>query len=342
MWTCQVLLGLTQIAFALGAVYYKYMVDTGKGTQDHNPVVFAFVREIVAGSIMCCLAYLSTGMFPKRGDLMRIGYLGTLLYCNQLFYILGVSMSGVVMATCMQPGIPVFTVALAVALKMEYASWRKFVGIGFACLGAFCMVFGGSTNTSSDGGVGAESASRLQKMGNILLLLNVVAMSVYYILVKPLLAVYPPMAVAAWAYIVAAAEMGLTAYLSNHTHPEGWYLPAAVMGPLVYWIFVCSVGGYYIIAWSMTHLPSSQVATFQCLQPFVGTVLAFTLLGERLTWWDLGAVGVVFGLVIVNREGNFAPPSPPRSPLKSGLPTINIRPSTFGPGRVLKKREGVD
>lgn len=66
--------------------------------------------------------------------------LGILLYCNQLFYILGVSLSGVVMATCIQPGIPVFTVAIAVLLKQEVASYQKISGILLACFGAVFMV----------------------------------------------------------------------------------------------------------------------------------------------------------------------------------------------------------
>jgi hypothetical protein len=43
----------------------------------------------------------------------------------------------------------------------------------------------------------------------------------------------------------------------------------------------------------------AQVASFQCLQPFVGTLLAFAVLGEEPSAWDLGAVGVLLGLVLV-------------------------------------------
>ena len=42
-----------------------------------------------------------------------------------------------------------------------------------------------------------------------------------------------------------------------------------------------------------------QVASFQCLQPFVGTLLAFAVLGEEPSVWDLGAIGVLVGLVLV-------------------------------------------
>ncbi len=39
-----------------------------------------------------------------------------------------------------------------------------------------------------------------------------------------------------------------------------------------------------------------------CPQPFIGSVLSFMVLGEQPTWWDLGAVGVIAGLVLVVRE----------------------------------------
>lgn len=116
------------------------------------------------------------------------------------------------------------------------------------------QVFGGTPEEGSD-----SSSYDNMYIGNLLLLLNVFAMSMYYIRTKPLLLIYPPLAVAAWAYAIAANCMGVTAFLVTQNHPEYWNLPGYVMGPLIYWIFVCSVMGYYIIAWSMKHLPSSQV-----------------------------------------------------------------------------------
>lgn len=66
--------------------------------------------------------------------------LGLCLWLNQLLYILGIDMSGVVVATCMQPVIPVFTAMIAVALKLEAGSLQKFAGIGIAVGGSLCMV----------------------------------------------------------------------------------------------------------------------------------------------------------------------------------------------------------
>jgi hypothetical protein len=45
-----------------------------------------------------------------------------------------------------------------------------------------------------------------------------------------------------------------------------------------------------------------QVAAFQCLQPFIGTLLAFLVLNESPTPWDLGAIGIVAGLLLVTTD----------------------------------------
>lgn len=80
------------------------------------------------------------GLLPQRQDLWRVMGLGLCLYFNQLFYIIGIDMSGVVVATCMQPTIPVFTAMIAVMLNLEAGSLQKFVGIVLAVGGSICMV----------------------------------------------------------------------------------------------------------------------------------------------------------------------------------------------------------
>ncbi len=52
----------------------------------------------------------------------------------------------------------------------------------------------------------------------------------------------------------------------------------------------------------ISHVCCMQVAAFQCLQPFVGAVLAFAVLGEEPSIWDAGAIGVIAGLVLVAKD----------------------------------------
>lgn len=139
LFLCRLFLALTQFAFVIGAVYFKYSIRPGN-LHVINPVVFAFFREVVAGFILSALACVLTRSVPKKEDFKKLMFLGLLVYFNQLCYIMGVELSGVVVATCIQPAIPVFTAAFAIGLGKEDPSYHKLIGILFASVGALCMV----------------------------------------------------------------------------------------------------------------------------------------------------------------------------------------------------------
>ncbi|DBB00703.1 TPA: hypothetical protein ACH3X3_002373 [Trebouxia sp. C0006] len=296
-WKCQLALAITQISFCCGSVYLKRAlraVDSTKG-QNFHPIIYAFTREVIAAPIMCSMAWASSRVLPKRSDLLHVSALGVCLFFNQLMYIIGISLSGVLVATCMQPTIPVFTAMIAVCLRLEAGSIQKVLGIGLAVAGSVSMVAGG---VSGQHQTAAEGHKML--MGNACLLANTLAMAIYFITAKQLVLKYPPMCVAAWAYITAAVCMGAAA--AAFVEQKDWQLPSIMLGPLAYWVVVCSVIGYYVVTWATQYLPASQVAAFQCLQPFVGAVLAFAVLGEEPSIWDVGAIGVIAGLVLVAKD----------------------------------------
>lgn len=211
-WICQLAVATTQAAFVVGSVYLKgslQLVDTARGERFH-PVVYAFGREATAGPILFFLAWSLTGVaLPARQDAPRLVALGACMFLSQLFYIIGIELSGVVVASCMQPAIPVFTVLLTIALRMESASPQKLAGIALAVAGAVAMVLGGLVHATPVGTAAAAAAAaagggRLSSMatGNCCLLVNTMAMACYYVLGKKLVARYPPAAVAGWAYLV--------------------------------------------------------------------------------------------------------------------------------------------
>jgi drug/metabolite transporter (DMT)-like permease len=298
LWICRLAVALTQASFVIGSIYLKgslRWVDASRG-EIFSPIVYAFFREISAGPLLFAIAWLLHGNTrPTQSDFYRVIALGFSMFASQLFYIKGIQLSGVVVATCMQPTIPVFTVLLGVLLGMEGLSPRKLAGIGLAVLGAVSMVLGGASATE---GSAAEASSMI--LGNMYLAINTFAMACYYLLSKKLVARYSPFQVAAWSYLVAATLMGCAALV--FTSSVDWNFPRAMLLPLVYWVLIGSVGGYVIVTWAVKYLPASQVAAFQCLQPLLGTSLAFLILHEQLSWWDLGALGVLAGLITVSTE----------------------------------------
>jgi drug/metabolite transporter (DMT)-like permease len=105
----------------------------------------------------------------------------------------------------------VFTVLLGIALGMEQGNPRKLAGISLAVVGATCMVAGGAASAAHAHGASAQEASNML-LGDVCLLVNTLAMAVYYIASKQMVQRYPAICVAAWAYLVGEAVRALRRY----------------------------------------------------------------------------------------------------------------------------------
>eukprot|EP01025_Chloroclados_australasicus_P065893 TRINITY_DN8998_c1_g1_i3.p1 TRINITY_DN8998_c1_g1~~TRINITY_DN8998_c1_g1_i3.p1 ORF type:complete len:178 (+),score=22.84 TRINITY_DN8998_c1_g1_i3:58-534(+) len=145
------------------------------------------------------------------------------------------------------------------------------------------------------------------------LLVNTVSMSFYYINVKELSLYYPPISLAAWAYLGASLFMGISATLFST--PVDWMIPGRAVGPLLYLILVGGVGCFFALTWAAANLAASLASSFVCLQSFFGAVLSIGLLGEVPTVWDLGAVGIIIGLFLIVSRSR----SEPKDYLKNGI-----------------------
>lgn len=65
-WQCQAALAAMQFAFCLGTVYLKSSLQLlyTKDRSHFHPIIYAFLREAVAGPIMCAIAYIQTSEHP--------------------------------------------------------------------------------------------------------------------------------------------------------------------------------------------------------------------------------------------------------------------------------------
>ena len=128
-------------------------------------------------------------------------------------------------------------------------------------------------------------------------MLNTIATSWFYILTARLAARYSATVINGWAYLFATGFLGVTGLSLVPPGPR-WVLPRTALLPLSWWVLVCSCVGYATIVWAQRHLAPSVVSSFPCLQPFI-SFLAGAAMGERVEPKDLGAVGIILGLVLV-------------------------------------------
>jgi len=310
---------LAQVLFGGGAVVGKL------GVEAFNPLVFALVREGVAGPLLLLVAFAREGLIlPRRGDVSLFLILGLCIFGNQALFIIGDKLSGPILASAWQPSQPVFTLVISLALRWEKFTLGKVLGICASFAGGAFMVLYGQTL----GSVGA--------IGNAMFAFNCLGTSLYVIFGKVALSRYPSLTVVSWAYIcasaftlLAAAPLSLSCWVIHFLCPvrdslpkfqcgsyeascQPWHVPHSAVGPLLYWILGNSMLAYFLMTWANQYARAGFILAYTALQPLTSTlvsVVIVTLFGSRGTdlalpgWNALGSVGILLGLVLLVQEG---------------------------------------
>jgi drug/metabolite transporter (DMT)-like permease len=197
---------------------------------------------------------------------------------NQLLYITALTRTTATTTQTLVTAGPALTLLVAIVLRRETATGGKWLGIGFAAVGALYLV---------GAGAGLD-----ETIGNLLVVLNVLAFSIYLVISRDILSRYSPLTVITWVFVFGA--LGMT--------PIGWGAMVAEVGrlSLVTWLAVAwivlipTVGAYYLNQWALQRVEASVVAVFAYLQPIGTALLAMPLLGERPGWRLIPAAALIF------------------------------------------------
>lgn len=234
---------LANVIFGTGHVVSKV------GLANVNPVVFALVREVISCPLLAVLSCISesgerpdeklTESLTSRIKLLRYRLLftGAALYGSNFGYIVGVKLSGPTTGAVWQSAQPVFMTLMAVALRLEKCSMLKALGIALAFVG--CIVV-----SVEDAFADQHSVLELV-LGNILLFLQIISISCFYVSQKPLLKKFRPVALLSTSYLVASVLMAISVVVYNNNvllqllcsdcTGQAWELPASSLLAIGYW-----------------------------------------------------------------------------------------------------------
>ena len=293
------------------------------GVEKFNPLLFALIREAIAGPSLLALALWHDGrLVPMRKDWALVFIMGFCVFSNQAFFIIGDKLAGPIISSAWQCSQPIFTLLISLTLGWEPATLRKLLGILLSFAGgAFLVCYG--QHVASPGAV-----------GNVLLALNCLGTSFYVIFAKIALERYPPLTVTAWAMMSASVMMAISAGSLNnqcgfvhficppdgsdgsdftcgkyHTSCAPWAVPASAVLPLAYWIIFTSIVAYFLLTWANHYARAGYVLAYTAFQPLTSTVLSVILIlagvqGLQMPGWNaLGSIGIFFGLILLISDG---------------------------------------
>jgi drug/metabolite transporter (DMT)-like permease len=287
---------------------YHIVSEVALGSNAISAYMMCFVRELLATPILFIFAIFvipkDKSLIPDLTDIPRLISLGlTGIFGNQIFFLLGLQLTSPTNAAIMQPLVPVMTTIIALLLRYEppldllnsaLSRWKVF-GILSAVGGAIVMML-----TSDSGGSSQSMANPF--LGNILLICNCLAFSLFVLLQKPLLGKYPPPVITAWAYLFGSVFVAMIS-APYWIKAESWVSAVSnykVILAILYAAVVSSALAFGLITWANSRVQGVVTTLFQAAQPFSTSMLAWMVFGTMVTPLQiLGAVLIIAGLVMV-------------------------------------------
>lgn len=235
-----------------------------------SPLAFAWLR--VAGSAVVLEATtpkLATKL-TRRDWLSFIGlaFLGVVI--NQTMFLTGLSFTSAHIAAILITTIPVFALAISLALGREVATIWKIGSIVVSGAGALLVI----------GFEGIEGTGRTLA-GAVMLVINCLSYAAYLVASKPVVTRLPPRLVVGRVFSIGTVCM--LPFAAHSLATQDWHrvplsawlsLAAVIAGP--------TVAAYVISGWALARADTSLVAVYTYVQPVLTTILAAIFLSETL------------------------------------------------------------
>jgi drug/metabolite transporter (DMT)-like permease len=298
----------TLVALLCANVIWSLNYIVAKHTLVHvPPLALAAVRTPLSALLLfASLRPLGAPFLVEGQNWKLLGLLGLATAGNQLFFIEGLQHTTPAHSALIAATMPlVLAVAARVRLK-EAFGWAKALGLLTSFSGVAILVL----SRSAANGRAVPTA-----LGDLLSVLGVIFLSVYFVGGKELFSRYnmPTPTATAWSQAMAVPWV-LSLCASSAVQVPWLTLGAATWAGIAYIVVLNSVVGFLLYYYALSRLPASRVAAFNYLQAPLTTVASIALGYEHATWTAAFGGGLVLsGLLIADRAGTSTPKAEPTS-----------------------------
>ncbi len=209
---------------------------------------------------------------------------------NQMLFIKGLTMTSTIHASLLMLCTPLLITILAFWVLKEKVTPAKILGLALGIGGAVLLV-------SSK-----EKSGTASLTGDLLIVLNAISYTLYFILVKPLMQVYSPLHVVRWVFTFGFVMI----------FPFCWTQFVAVDWNAFEWTHIVSLAfivvcgtflAYSFNVYGLRHLGAGITGSYIYTQPVFAAIVAMFFLPERFSVEKVLAAVLIFtGVFLVSKK----------------------------------------
>jgi len=281
--TTDALLTLMTLIWGINVIVVKAALDV------FPPLAFNAFRFTIGAVVIALVARRLGRGKPVRADwgrLALLGLLGNFIY--QVAYIEGLDHTKAGNASLIMGTGPIYTAIFSHMRGHERIRGRDAFGIFMSVLGLVSVVVGGGKDVGFEQGL----------LGDVLILFGTVCWAAYTVGSKPLVDRYGSITATAWTMGIGAVPLVLIG-VPGVARMDLGAVPLAGWGAIVYSSLFALVLAFLFWYRGVERLGSTRTATYSNFQPVIVLLIAWPLLHETPTLWQvLGAGGIFSGIYL--------------------------------------------
>jgi drug/metabolite transporter (DMT)-like permease len=281
---------ITNIFFAINFTAVKFLINGG--------FLQSFGLNLIRVGVTSILLWILFLFKPQKKPIQRKDY-GRLFLCaitgiaiNQLFFIKGLSLTYSIHASLLLLTTPILITFIAAWLLKERINSLKIIGLALGIAGAMLLILSkNKTGNPSD-----------VLLGDIFIILNAISYTFYFVLVKPLMKEYNPIAILRMIFTIGFFM--ILPFCFNEFVAINWQMYSTkeffILGLIVF-------GGTFIAylfnIYGIKVLGASTAGSYIYSQPILAAIIAIIFLGEELATYKLLAGALIFsGVYLANKQ----------------------------------------
>ncbi|MCP4705038.1 MAG: DMT family transporter [candidate division Zixibacteria bacterium] len=283
LWFLYAMVLLHQILGSLAFPFAKI------GLNEIDPFVYAFFRFGLSTVVLLPILYLlhrkQKIIWKDRLKIIGAGLI--IIPFNQVLFLIGQSKTSASHSSLLFATIPIFLYVLAIVFLKEKATIRRTIGIIIATGGVFIILSGGKIEFGGE-----------YLIGDLLILIAVLAWAVGTIILKPMAVKYGAFRVTGLALIYGSLVYFPYGFNRTINYPlasisiNGWL-------SIVYMAVFVSIIAYFLWYWTLKYMEASRVAVLHNIQPIIATIVAALILGEIISGtFILGGCIALAGVIL--------------------------------------------
>lgn len=276
--------------FAINLTAVKHLTN--------NALVKPFGLNVVRVGVSVLLFWLLFLFKPvniriEKKDRLRLVLCAvTGIAINQLFFLKGLSLTYPIHAALLLLITPILIVFIAAWILKERIGLFKISGLALGVAGALVLI------------LAKEAAGNADNIlfGDVLIIINAISYTIYFILVKPLMLKYNPVVILRWVFtagLILVLPFGWTEF----TEIPWLQYNSIDFISMALIVFTGTFLAYLFNLYGIKSLGASIAGFYIYTQPVFAALIAMLFLHERLTSYKILAAILIFsGVYLANRQ----------------------------------------